>query len=317
MPILIRGWCLEKRRIRSGSVRQKVVPVGKEGQVCFSPATADSAKLHRKTPGSRFGTVIAHLNKQMNISIYQAAAALSAYDRNHEVIAENMASSSVNGFKRQGVSFSTVQAGLIPAPGTGEIGANQHFLLPRTTSVTNFEPGQTKYSGAKTDVAIDGAGFFEIHLPQGSTYYTRDGEFKLDSKGQLTTKGGGLVMGQGGKPLQFDMTKVNEIIILPSGEAKQGDNIVGKLNIVQFDDQQLLTSIGNGNFLADSPNLVPIPAKDPNVRQCFIEGSNATPMKEMAALLTNIRQYETNQQVIQMHDERMGRAIATLGETGG
>lgn len=294
-----------------------MVPVGKEGQVCFSSATADSAKLHRKTPGSRFGTVIAHLNKLMNVSIYQAAAALSAYDRNHEVIAENMSSSSVNGFKRQGVSFSAVQAGLIPALGTDANGANQHFLLPRTTSVTNFEPGQIKYSGAKTDVAIDGAGFFEVQLPQGSMYYTRDGEFKLNSKGQLTTKGGGLVMGQGGKPLQFDMTKVDAITISASGEAKQGDNTVGKLNIVQFNNQQLLTSIGNGNFLADAPGLWPTTARDAKVSQGFLEGSNATPMKEMAALLTNIRQYETNQQVIQMHDERMGRAIATLGETGG
>ncbi len=248
----------------------------------------------------------------MNVSIYQAAAALSAYDRNHEVIAENMASSSVNGFKRQAMSFSAVQAGLIQAPGN----TSQHFLLPRTTSVTNFEPGQIKYSGAKTDVAIDGAGFFEVKLPKGGKYYTRDGEFKLNTKGQLVTKGGGLVMGQSG-PMQFDMSNIEGITISEKGEAMQGANIVGKIKVVEFGDPQLLTSIGNGNFLADSPALVPTTARAPIVRQGFVEGSNASPMEEMAALLTNIRQYETNQQVIQMHDERMGREIATLGETGG
>jgi flagellar basal-body rod protein FlgF len=249
----------------------------------------------------------------MNVSIYQAAAALSAFDRAQEVIAENMASASVNGFKKQVPSFSAVQAGLVPAPGVN--GAGQYFLLPRTTCTTSFEPGQTKYTGSKTDVAIDGPGFFEVHLPKGGVYYTRDGEFKLGSKGQLITKGGGRVMGQGG-PLQVDMTRRDAIVITPAGEIMQGNNTVGKLKIVDFDDPQRLTAIGNGNFTADAPEVLPVPVTNPIVSQGFVEGSNASIMKEMATLLTNIRQYETNQRVIQLHDERMGHAITTLGETG-
>lgn len=249
----------------------------------------------------------------MNVSIYQAAAALSAFDRAQEVIAENMASTSVNGFKRQTPSFSAVQAGLVRAPGVN--GTSQHFLLPRVTSTINFEPGQEKYTGTKTDVAIEGSGFFEVHLPKGGIYYTRDGEFKLNSKGQLVTKGGDYVMGQGG-PLQFDMTRADAISIAPSGEARQGNNIVGKLKVVDFNNPQLLKDVGDGNFVAEAPELLPIAAKNASLRQGFIEGSNASIMKEMATLMTNIRQYETNQRVIQMHDERIGHAIATLGEAG-
>lgn len=249
----------------------------------------------------------------MNVSIYQAAAALSAFDRAQEVIAENMASTSVNGFKKQIPSFSAVQAGLIPASVAS--GVNQHFLLPNSTSTINFEPGQAKYTGSKTDLAIDGQGFFEVHLPQGGVYYTRDGEFKLNSKGQLVTKGGGLVMGDGG-PLQFDMTRADKIAFAPSGEVMQGNTTVGKLKVVDFNNPQLLKVVGNGNFVAEDPALLPVPATNATVRQGFVEGSNASIMQEMASLLTNIRQYETNQRVIQMNDERMGHAIATLGEAG-
>ena len=89
----------------------------------------------------------------MNVSIYQAAAALSAFDRAQEVIAENMASTSVNGFKKQIPNFTAIQAGLIPANVAN--GVNPHFLLPNSTSTISFEPGQAKYTGSKTDVAID------------------------------------------------------------------------------------------------------------------------------------------------------------------
>ena len=162
---------------------------------------------------------------------------------------------------------------------------------------------------------IEGSGFFEVHLPKGSAYYTRDGEFKLNSKGQLVTKGGGLVMGQGG-PLRFDMTRTDAIAIAPSGDVKQGDTSVGKLKVVGFNNPQLLKDVGDGNFVADAPGLQPTAATDARLRQGFIEGSNASNMKEMSSLLTNIRQYETNQRVIQMQDERIGHAISTLGEAG-
>ena len=116
--------------------------------------------------------------------------------------------------------------------------------------------------------------------------------------------------------LQFDMTRAEKITIAPSGESKQGNTAVGKLKIVDFSNPQLLKVIGDGNFVAEDPKLLQVPATNSTVRQGFVEGSNASIMQEMASLLTNIRQYETNQRVIQIHDERMGHAISTLGEAG-
>ena len=136
----------------------------------------------------------------MNISLYQAAAAMNANARWQEVISENLASSSIPGFKRQNLSFDAIQAGLMPQ-GAGAQKLN--FLLPRGQTSTSFTPGELKYTGAKTDVAIEGAGFFEVQQPNGASAYTRDGEFQINAQGQLTTKQGQLVLGDSG-PIQLD-----------------------------------------------------------------------------------------------------------------
>lgn len=252
----------------------------------------------------------------MNVSIYQAAAALSAHDRAQELIADNLASSSIPGFKKQTISFAAVQAGMMPFPALAANGLNQHFLLPRTISATDFEPGQMNYTGVKTDVAIDGAGLFEIRTPGGATLYTRAGEFKMDLQGQLVTREGYTVIGQGG-PIQFDPARRSEPIrIAQSGEISQGDTLVGKLKVVLFNDPQLLTRLNTGYFAATNPNLQQTVSTDTRICQGLVESSNATPMREMALLLQNIRQYETNQRVIQMNDERLGRAITEIGMAG-
>src|SRR5688572_22086111 len=116
----------------------------------------------------------------MNVSLYQAASALSAMDRWQETIAENLASSSVPGFKKQDFSFAAVQAGLHGAHGSSTSGATHAVQMSGGQASTNFQPGEFRVTNVKTDVAIDGRGFFEVQLPNGSAAYTRDGEFHID-----------------------------------------------------------------------------------------------------------------------------------------
>src|SRR5260370_18192395 len=106
----------------------------------------------------------------MNVIFSQAAAALHANSRWQEVIAENIAASSIPGFKRQELSFDAVQAGAMPA------GASR-FVLPRAGTHTNFQTGPMKYTGVKTDLAIEGPGFFEGRLPNAPPGFTPDGDF--------------------------------------------------------------------------------------------------------------------------------------------
>jgi len=247
----------------------------------------------------------------MNVSLYQAAAALDANARWQEVIAENLASSSIPGFKRQDLSFTAVQAGLME---TSRAGQPQHFGLPRAQGLTNFGPGQLKATGVDTDVAIEGPGFFEVQLPNGASAYTRDGEFQLNAQGELVTKHGYAVIGDRGT-IQLNPNSHGALTISSDGQVSQGSELRGKLKAVEFSDPQLLTHIGGGCFLAANPALQPSDSDTATFKQRFLEAANTTPVNEMVNLLAAMRSYEANQRLIQLNDDRMGLAIRDLSGT--
>ena len=103
----------------------------------------------------------------VNVSLYQAAAALDANSRWQEVIADNLASSSVPGYKQQQLSLAAVQAGLMPA--LGERNLPQYFHRSQGEHDDQFHAGEMKYTGDNTNAAIEGKGFFEVQLPNGTT----------------------------------------------------------------------------------------------------------------------------------------------------
>lgn len=245
----------------------------------------------------------------MNVSMLQAAAAMNANARWQEIISENIAASSIPGFKKQDASFDAVQAGFItPVP----LQPAQQYSLPRANTATNFQQGALRGTGVKTDVAIEGPGFFEVRLANGAAAYTRDGEFHINAQGQLVTKQGYQVLGEGG-PIQLDVNNSSPLSISPTGEISQGADLKGKLRINDFDRPELLTPISSGCFLADNPNLQSTPVQTPSLHQGFLEGANTSVVAEMANLITTLRGFEANQRVLQVHDERMEKAISVLG----
>ena len=248
----------------------------------------------------------------MNVSLFQAAAALNANTRWQESIAENLASSSIPGFKRQELSFAAIQAGLMPPTAAHPSGSLAHFALPVASVTTNFGTGEMKRTNVETDVAIEGPGFFEVQLPNGATAYTRDGEFQPNGQGQLATKQGYLVLGESG-PIQLDPSNGGPISISQTGEFNQGAETKGKLKVVDFNDPHLLTSIGGGLFLANNPNIQTAEVPSVNLRSGFLENANTSATGEMVNLISAMRQYEANQRIIQMQDDRMGRTISELG----
>lgn len=245
----------------------------------------------------------------MNISLYQAAAAMKANARWQEVTGENLSASFIPGFKQQNVSFSAVQAGLMAPRATTISGASRHFAMPTTEVSTNFQQGEMKRTGEPTDFSLEGSGFFEVKLPDGSSAYTRDGEFRLNAQGQLVTKQGYQVQSTTG-PLQFDRTNQAPISVTADGEVAQGADAKGLLSIVEFKDYRKLNPIGSGYYVVNDPQTRPVPPQGTTVHQGYIESANTSTMKEMVSLITSMRQFEANQKVIQSQDERMGRIIA-------
>jgi flagellar basal body rod protein FlgG len=246
----------------------------------------------------------------VNVSLFQAGAALDANSRWQEVIAENLASGALPGYKKQQLSMAAVQAGLMPGGVSGTQGA-QTFVLPKGTTTTNFTAGGLKATGVPTDVAIDGKAFFSVQLPGGTTGYTRDGEFEVNSQGQLSTKEGYPVLGQSG-PIQLNPRDPSPISISSSGDVSQGASAKGKLALAEFSNPQLLTQVNSSYFAAQNPGLQS-QATTSTVRQGYLEGSNSSTVLEMAGLMTAMRGFEANQHVIQIQDDRLGKTIADLG----
>ena len=247
---------------------------------------------------------------RMNVSLYQAAAALNANSRWQEVIAENLASSSVPGYRMQDLTVEATQAGLMPAGGAG---SSQTFTMPKAVTMTNFQPGSLKFTGGNKDVAIEGKGFFEVQLPNGSSAFTRDGEFSTNSQGQLITKQGYPVLGDTG-PIQLDLHNPDPVSISSTGVVTQGADVKGKIKVMDVNDPHLLTQISGGYFMANDPKIIKQPAVA-TLRQGYIEGSNVSSLGQMANMMTAMRNFESNQKVIQIQDERLGKTISDLGST--
>jgi len=207
----------------------------------------------------------------MNVGLYQAASALNANARWQEIISENLAASSIPGYKKQELSFAAVQAGLAMNPARA--------ALPHPATVTNFQPGEMRQTGVSTDVAIEGRGFIPIQLPDGSTAYTRDGELQINSSGQLITKQGFAVLGDGG-PIQLDLNNHTPVSISNTGEVSQGSDLKGTIKLVDFSDPNLLTPLNHGLLAAKNPQLKQIESPDATLRQGFLEAAKSRKMRK-------------------------------------
>ena len=242
----------------------------------------------------------------MNVSLYQAASGMNATSRWQEVISENLAASQVPGFKRQDVSFESVSAGLGPLLNSSGPG----YVQPRAITSTDFSPAAVRSTNVKTDLAIEGNGFFAVQLPSGEVGYTRDGEFHRSPSGQLVTKQGYSVLGEGG-PIQLNANDP-ELSISSTGEISQKAGVLGKVRVVDFSNPQLLTPVGGGNFVAQNPGLKSRDVDAPIVRQGYLELANSNSVAEMAHMITALRMFEMNQRVAVSQDERMGKMISEL-----
>ena len=207
---------------------------------------------------------------RMNISLYQAASALEGNLKRQHVIAENLASSSVPGFKRHNMTFNAVDASMFDEKLKAADQATQvHWMLPRFMVTTDFQQGTLMPTGDNTNVALDGPGFFGVTGPDGETLYTRDGSFRTNNLGQLITKDGNLLQGVGGRPITVDPNSKYPITIAKDGTVSQGGPSLGRLNVVSFaqDDLPKLQRVNSGYFT--SGGLTPLPADESETAVAF------------------------------------------------
>jgi len=249
----------------------------------------------------------------MNVGLYQSAASLSALERWQEAVSQNITSSEVTAYKKRTISFSGQDSGeiLIDPKSRAGHGQGQSATFPVASSSINFLPGETKPTGRKLDVAIQGEGFFEVQMPDGSRGYTRTGEFQMRPDRTVVTGQGAAVLLASGSPLQLNQGQ-GDVAIKPDGTVTQGSAALGKLSVQTFAKPGQLVALAAGLFTAPS-GVDPTPVSNPSVLQGNLEASNSTSLHEMVDLVTISRAYEANQKIITSSDDLLEKTIQAFG----
>jgi flagellar basal body rod protein FlgG len=248
----------------------------------------------------------------MNIGLYQSAASLSALERWQGAVSQNITSSQVSGFRKRTVAFSTVEMGEIQTDTKSSGSDNtKAAMFPTATVGVSFQAGETTPTRNQLDVAIQGDGFLEVQMPDGSRGYTRAGELHLDSSRTLVSRDNLPVLSQSGTPIVLQ-PEGGQLSIAQDGTLTQGDNQLGKISVVKFADNSQLTPVGGGTFLPKDGST-PTQVEHPSVLQGYLEASNVTPLREMISLVQIARAYEANQKIMTDRDQNLQKAIETLG----
>jgi len=253
-------------------------------------------------------------------SLWISKTGLDAQQTQLDVIANNLANVGSNGFKRSRAVFEDLLYLTLRQPGAA---SSQQTQIPSGLQIGTgvhpvsteriFTQGNLQQTGNNLDVAIQGAGFFQIQMPDGTTAYTRDGSFQMDAQGQLVTASGYRV-----QPSVTIPPNTTSITIGKDGTvtAKTPGSItpvqVGALQLANFINPSGLQSLGENLYQETASSGTPS-ANTPGtnglgtVNQGYVETSNVNVVEELVNMIQTQRAYEINSKAIQSSDQMLQR----------
>ena len=242
----------------------------------------------------------------MDNALYVGLSRQMVLRREMDIVANNIANADTSGFKVE--SLMTKEQ---PGPPAFTLQGPKPVKFVSANGVArDFGQGGLHRTDAPLDLAIEGQGFFKITTKDGERY-TRDGRFRTDDLGRLTTQDGQTVADEGGGEITLDLQK-GQITIAQDGTVSQGSERVGKVGVYKFDTLSVLEKKGD-NLLANTSNSQPAPAIDAKVRQGMLEESNVKPILEITRMIEVSRAYE---QVTRMMDSQSELTRSTITRMG-
>ncbi len=258
----------------------------------------------------------------MNQGFYIALSGAKLQELRLDTVANNLANAKTSGFKADKVSSGSFEMQLQNA-----IGAPSYSHQPlkriedmdspmhgfggsysKTLGVrTSFKQGDHKFTGNPLNIALDGPGFISLKTPNG-TRYTRQGNYLLNSAGEMITPDGFAVKGKGLSELG-----TGKITIDTEGTVFLDGTQKGQIDLVEFDNTNILRKEGHNLFALRTEGNFEKKSKNTTVKQGFLEMSNINVMKEMVNLIDLNRMYESYQKVMTSIDESMRQVINEVG----
>jgi flagellar basal-body rod protein FlgG len=248
-------------------------------------------------------------------SLYIAKTGLDAQQTNMDVIANNLANVSTNGFKRQRAVFEDLLYQTVRQPGAQsstqtslpsglQIGTG---VRPVSTERIQEQGNLTQTSNSK-DIAIKGQGFFSVQLPDGTTAYTRDGSFQVDQNGQLVTSSGYQVIPAVTIPANaLTITVGRDGIVSVTTQGQTATTQVGQLTLSTFINDGGLESLGENLYQETQSSGTPT-ENTPGLNgagllyQGYVETSNVNVAEELVNMIATQRAYEINSKAVSTSD---------------
>ncbi|GMV45768.1 MAG: flagellar basal body rod protein FlgG [Pseudomonadota bacterium] len=253
-------------------------------------------------------------------SLWIAKTGMEGQQTKLDSIANNLANVGTSGYKRAGVLFEDLMYQNLRTPGGA---SSDQSALPTglqvglgvrvAASTRNFGQGALNQTGNTYDVAIQGQGFFQVQMPDGTSAYTRDGSFQVSSTGQLVTAAGytvqpGITIPANAQAVTIDAHGV--VAATVPGQATP--QTLGTLQTATFVNPAGLDPRG-GNLFAETaasgtPNAAAPGSNGHGTLQAgFLEGSNVNVVEELVTMIATQRAYELNSKAIQTSDQMLQR----------
>jgi flagellar basal-body rod protein FlgG len=251
-------------------------------------------------------------------SLWISKTGMEAQQTQLDHISNNLANAATNGYKASHAQFEDLmyqnlrQSGAASSDQTQLPTGLQVGLGTRAVATArDFAQGSLQQSSGTLDVAINGSGFLQVTLPDGTTGYTRDGALKLDAQGQIVNNAGYLVHPGITVPATAQSVSINEqgqVSITLSGQA--APQVLGQLQMAHFVNAGGLQPMGQNIFTETASSGTPSTgAPGANglgtLKQGFLESSNVNMVSELVNMIQTQRSYELNSKAITTADQML------------
>jgi flagellar basal-body rod protein FlgG len=251
-------------------------------------------------------------------ALYTAATGMNAQQANIDNIAHNLANVNTTGFKKSRIEFEDLVYQQTQLPGTptstaneAPVGLEMGLGTRSVASARDFSAGNLTSTNNPLDVAIEGAGFFQVQMPDGTIGYTRSGNLHLSGQGQLVTTEGYQILPATSVPANATSIAISKdgivSVALPGQSAAQQ---IGTIELASFQNPAGLNAIGGNLYQATTASGDPttgVPGVNGigTLAQGFLEDSNVSVVESMVNMIMGQRAYEANSRVVKAADEML------------
>jgi flagellar basal-body rod protein FlgG len=253
-------------------------------------------------------------------SLWIAKTGLDAQQTQLDVISNNLANVSTNGFKRSRAIFEDLLYQTLRQPGAA---SSQQTTIPsglmlgvgvRPVATEHiFVQGSLQKTENALDLAVNGQGFFQVQMPDGTLSYTRDGAFQMDSTGQIVTSSGyplspAITIPSNATSITVSRDGIVSVVQSGSTTATQ----IGTIQLATFINVGGLQSVGENLFVETASSGTPTPNTPGTngsgvLNQGYVETSNVNVAEELVQMIQTQRAYELNSKVVSTSDTMLGR----------